>query len=180
MSASTVNDQTLSGAVKACRILILCEDFAAYERAVEVCRRIQTRFGDEFEFDFNCWNFWELADEDCARLAAEAASFADIILVSLHNASASPALDAWLDEFPEYRFRSEGALVLVLKEFADPESTRELAGRLEQWSFRMHMDFVPLVSGVSKVFSQMDGWMGHELPRDYPERRNYDHWGLNE
>lgn len=168
------------GDTKACRILILCEDFAAYERAVEVCRRIQTRFGDEFEFDFNCWNFWELADVECARLATEAASFADIILVSLHNAASSPALDAWLDAFPESRFRAEGALVLVLTESADPEIAQAFASRLEQWALRLAMDFVPLISRVSKMFTQMAGWPGSDLPPGFPEHRNYDHWGLNE
>ena len=180
MSAFAVNEKISIETPKACRILILCEDFAAYERAVEVCRRIQTRFGDEFEFDFNCWTFWELADADCARLAADSASFADIIMVSLHNAVSSPAFEAWLDAFPGSRVRAEGALVLVRMEFAEPESARELSVRLQLWASRLEMDFVPLISGVSKMFTQMNRWTGLEVPQEFPERRNYDHWGLNE
>lgn len=180
MSASAVNEKISAEALKACRILILCEDFAAYERAVEVCRRIQARFAEEFEFDFNCWTFWELADADCARLAADSASFADIIMVSLHNAVSSPALEAWLDAFPGSRIRAEGALVLVRMEFADPESARDLAARLERWASRLEMDFVPLISGVSKMFTQMNSFAGLETAQEFPERRNYDHWGLNE
>lgn len=180
MNASIENEPASAWTVNACRILILCEDFAAYERAVEVCRRIQTRFVDEFDFDFNCWNFWELADADCARLATDAASFADIIMVSLHRAQPSPALDAWLDAFPGTRIRADGALVFVLMEFADPESVREIASRLEQWALRLNMDFVPLVSSVSKMFTRMDRWLGTEIQPGIPERRNYDHWGLNE
>jgi hypothetical protein len=180
MSASALNEKILAEAPKACRILILCEDFAAYERAVEVCRRIQARFGDEFEFDFNCWTFWELADADCARLAADSARFADIIMVSLHNAVSSAALEAWLDDFPGSRIRAEGALVLVRMEFAGQESAGELAARLEQWAMRLGMDFVPLISGVSRMFTQMNRLVGMEAVREFPERRNYDHWGLNE
>jgi hypothetical protein len=180
MSAFAVNEKITTEAPKACRILILCEDFVAYERAVEVCRRIQARFGDEFEFDFNCWTFWELADTDCARLAADSARFADIIMVSLHNAVSSPVLEAWLNAFPGSRIRAEGALVLVRMEFADPEPARELSARLEQWATRLEMDFVPLISGVSKMFTQMNPWAGMEAAQEFPERRNYDHWGLNE
>lgn len=180
MSASAVSEKISAETPKACRILILCEDFAAYERAVEVCRRIQARFGDEFEFDFNCWTFWELADTDCARLAADSASFADIIMVSLHNAASSSALEAWLDAFPGSRIRAEGALVLVRMEFADPESAGDLAARLEQWASRLEMDFVPLISGVSKMFTQVNRWAGTAVAQEFPERRNYDHWGLNE
>ena len=43
-----------------CQILILCEDFAAYQRAAEVCRRMMAQFASELDFDFKCWNFTAL------------------------------------------------------------------------------------------------------------------------
>jgi len=65
-----------------CQILILHEDFTAYSRAVEVCRRVMERFASELDFDIKCWNFIELADPHCARHAAKSAGASDIILLS--------------------------------------------------------------------------------------------------
>src|SRR5580704_4762993 len=98
----------------ACQVLILHEDFPAYTRAVEVCRRVMERFADELDFDIKCWNFIELADPNCARHAAKTAGTADVVLLSLSTAQPAIELGRWLDASFISRFKDDGALVLVL------------------------------------------------------------------
>jgi len=88
-----------------CQILILHEDFTAYSRAVEVCRRVMERFASELDFDIKCWNFIELADPHCARHAAKSAGASDIILLSMDTAETTTELDRWLADSFTARFR---------------------------------------------------------------------------
>jgi hypothetical protein len=129
----------------ACQVLILHEDFSAYSRAVEVCRRVMERFASELDFDVKCWNFIELADPNCARHAAKTAGGADIILLAMHTTEMPLELDRWVDFYFIDRFRAEGVLALVL----NPAATSPLAGeklrlRLQQLTARLGMDFIPL------------------------------------
>jgi len=132
----------------ASQFLILHEDFPAYARAVEVCRRVMEQFGSEVDFDVKCWNFIELADTNCARHAAKTASTADIVLFALRNAQPPAELEQWLDDFFHSRHQPGGVLVLVLNSYENPPLPLErLLLRLEQLSERLDMDFVSLFPG---------------------------------
>jgi len=102
----------LADVPQGCQVLILSEDFAAYNRAVEVCRRIMDHLGKDLDFDFRCWNFVELADPNCAHNAAKYAAVAEIIMLSAQNTVLPQVLGDWLDALHVSRFRAEGALVL--------------------------------------------------------------------
>ena len=128
-----------------CQILILHEDFTAYSRAVEVCRRVMERFASELDFDIKCWNFIELADPPCARHAAKSAGASDIILLSMDTAETTTELDRWLADSFTARFRPEGVLALVLNHPAGPPSARQkLIGGLESRARRLGLDFLCL------------------------------------
>jgi len=128
-----------------CQILILHEDFTAYSRAVEVCRRVMERFASELDFDIKCGNFIELADPPCARHAAKSAGASDIILLSMDTAETTTELDRWLADSFTARFRPEGVLALVLNHPAGPPSARQkLIGGLESRARRLGLDFLCL------------------------------------
>ena len=132
----------------ACQILILHEDFSAYSTSVEVCRRVMERFSSELDFDIKCWNFIELADENCARHAAKSAGAADIILISVHSLQPPAELDRWLDFFFAERYRQDGVLALILNGKDSPPAEREkLSLRLREVAGRLSMDFISLLPG---------------------------------
>ena len=124
------------------------EDFSAYTRAVEVCRRVMERFASEMDFDIKCWNFIELADPNCARHAAKTAGAADVILLSMLTAQPPVELDRWLDFFFASRFKTEGVITLVLNsQNTPPLEEKKLTQRLEQLAGRLGMDFISLPPG---------------------------------
>jgi hypothetical protein len=140
----------------ACQVLILHEDFSAYTRAVELCRRVMERFASEMDFDFKCWNFIELADPNCARHAAKTAGAADVILLSMQTAQPPAELDRWLDFFFASRFKTEGVLALVLNRQDSPAGEQEkLLQRLQQLAGRLGMDFISLPLGDDSMAIQM-------------------------
>lgn len=129
----------------ACQILILHEDFSAYSRAVEVCRRVMDQFANDLDFDIKCWSAVELSDPSCARHAAKTAATADIILLSLLTAHLPVQLDEWLDSFFAARFRTDGVLALLLNPLGtQPLELKKLSQRLEQLTERLGMDFMVL------------------------------------
>ena len=166
-----------------CQILILSEDFAAYSRAVEVCRRIMDHLGKDLDFDFRCWNFVELADPNCAHNAAKYAAVAEIIMLSAQSAVLSPTLGDWLDALHASRFRAYGALVLVLNKPASQFETGQLTMRLEKLASRLAMDFVPLLPETDEANWQSGPSENWPMLQARPENLDSppgENWGLNE
>jgi hypothetical protein len=131
-----------------CQVLILHEDFSAYSRAVEVCRRVMEKSASELDFKIKCWSFIELADPNCARHAAKTAGAADIILLSMLATQMPVELDRWLDFFFVDRFRADGVLALMLNSQDNPLSAlKKLSLRLEQVAVRLGMDAISLLPG---------------------------------
>jgi hypothetical protein len=151
MRRSTIRPKGAAGfatSKPACQVLILHEDFSAYGRAVEVCRRLMERFGSDLDFDIKCWNFIELADPNCARHAAKTAGAADIILLSMHTAELPASVEKWLDDSFGARFTAEGVLALVISGAAGPPAGFEqLTLRLRDLATRLGMDFISLLPG---------------------------------
>jgi hypothetical protein len=140
----------------ACQVLILHEDFSAYTRAVELCRRVMEQFASEMDFDIKCWNFIELADPNCARHAAKTAGAADVILLSMRTVQPPGELDRWLDFFFASRFKTEGVLALVLNRQDSPAGEKEkLMQRLQQLAGRLGMDFILLPLGDDSMVTEM-------------------------
>jgi len=166
-----------------CQVLILSEDFSAYGRAVQVCRHILDQFGMDMDFDFRCWNFVELIDPACAHNAAKCAGSADIILISTHHAGLTPVMNEWLDALHTSRFRTDGALVLVLNRPAGQLEMGRLTARMEKLAARLVMDFVPLLPASSETAWRSEPPESWAMLAAHPHAAhtpNPEHWGLNE
>lgn len=128
---------------RVCQILILCENFAAYERAKDVCWRIVVQLADDLDFSFNCWNFYELSDPACMDTVVRASAASDVIMLSLRQPKLPSLAEAWLDNVAHARSKSEGVLALVLNEPVDSAgAVSKLVERLEHSARRLGMDFL--------------------------------------
>lgn len=163
---------------RTCQILILCEDFAAYERAADVCWRILVQLADDLDFSFNCWKFYELADPACTQSVMRSAKASDIILLSLHTPDLPHIAEEWLDALAGHRVHPEGVLALVLNEPAgSPEAVARLAARLEQSARKLDMDFLSMTHTPEQNAGNFTP--NPAIHGSYGER-THDHWGLNE
>ncbi len=162
---------------EACQILILSKDYSTYERAAEVCRRMQSQLGEDLEFGFKCWNFAELADPDCAHAVLREAKLADVILFSTSSVDLPAAVVEWLEALPGFRSRAEGALALVVNEPMDSDAFKKLALWLDHSARRMGMDFLKLTHSPSHLNALPALFVP---PSEYAGSREWDHWGLNE
>ena len=163
---------------RTCQILILCEDFTAYERAAECCWRILVQLADDLDFSFNCWNFYELSDPDCAHAISHSVKTSDIILLSLHQPDLPPVAEEWLDAFVGHRTQADGVLALVLNEPpGSPESVVRLVKRLQQHAQKLGMDFLSLAQEPPNITA--GDFTSTTTSGSYGER-SCDHWGLNE
>ena len=135
-----------------CRLLILHEDFPAYSRAVEVCRRMMERFATQVDFSIKCWNFIELADPNCARHAARTAAGADIILISAQAAHWPAEIEGWLDSLAGSVLRPGGVLALLAghTEAGKPASTAGTK-RLTALAARLGLTFRRLLPDDEKA-----------------------------
>jgi hypothetical protein len=166
-----------------CQVLILSQDFTAYSRAVQVCRRILDQSGADRDFDFRCWNFIELVNPECFHAASKYAGLADILMVSTHTTNLPLFVNEWLDALPAERFRSEGALVLILDQPTAQPLVDSLKVRMEKLAVRLMMNFIPLLpkSSESAWRSQSpENWAAILGPATLIESKNPEHWGLNE
>src|SRR3954468_15956967 len=93
----------LSGIPQGCQVLILSEDFTAYSRALQACRRIMDQMAQHTDFDFRFWNFSELADPDCSHAGTKYPAAADIIMISTQGAALPSALTEWLGALHQAR-----------------------------------------------------------------------------
>src|SRR5215831_4096852 len=114
MSAISQLETRTEEVARTCQILILCEDFTAYERAAECCWRILVQLADDLDFSFNCWNFYELSDPECTQSVIRSAKTSDVILLSLHQPQLPEVAEDWLNRFAEHRVKADGVLALVL------------------------------------------------------------------
>jgi hypothetical protein len=173
----------LSAVPEGCQVLILSEDFTAYSRALQACRRIMEEMGHRTDFDFRCWNFSELNDPDCAHTATRYAAAADIIIISTQTAILPPALNEWLAVLHQARFRPVGIMALILNKPARQPEIDRLLQRLEEIALHLAMDFLPLLPATEETAWQPQSPEQWETLLGRPEtdtRRDVDHWGLNE
>jgi len=183
MNAATSVQETLplEGA-NPCHFLVMYEDGAAHDLAMEVCGGMMNRFGVELAFAFSFWSIKDLSDPVLAHWATEAVARADIILFSLPGQDLTPATSQWLDTCILTRTKTEGALALMVTETAGAGLAIEaLLSRLQLAAHRLRMDFLPLLPLPS-------AGVGRGAPADVSlallnrarEEPGSNHWGLNE
>ena len=170
----------LEGA-SACHILVLYEDAAAHDLAMEVCGGVMARFEAELEFKFSFWKFKDLEDPASAHWATEAVSRADIILFSLPGHDLTPETSRWLDGCVQTRTKAEGALAVIITDALSAGlAGGTLLSRLQSAAHRLRMDFLPLLPLLpdSGIEPSVTSWTA--MLNNSPEEPGSNHWGLNE
>ena len=168
-------------------MVVLYEDVATRDAAVELCDTLTAKFGADLEFEFTWWGFRYLADDEIAKQAAGAALAADLILVSVRQAEDLPLeVKAWFERWLSDRQPAEGALVVLE---SSPAEVRGYAMRdpyLQLVALRARMDYLPLREGQltqgTNGFSP-DGFSLPRIPETNGNPRQEDHytgWGINE
>ena len=83
-------------------VLVIYEDVASREQAVDFCDQLVKRFWTRFEFDVSWWSFDLLQQEPVATETAAKAARADLVVVSSTLPGDLPAsiknwIESWLD-----------------------------------------------------------------------------------
>ena len=182
MSGTTLVQETLSlEGADPCQILVLYEDAAAHDVAMEVCGRLLAHFESELAFAFSFWKFKDLDNPVSAHWAAKAVARADVMLFSLPGHDLSPETVNWLEMCVQARTKTEGALAVMITEPHDMDVVVEaLLSRLQFAAHRLRMDFLPLlppvaVSRFGTLADSSPAWMN-----EVREEAGSSHWGLNE
>jgi hypothetical protein len=167
-----------------CRVVVVYEDIAAHDRAMELAGRLDEEMGLDLPFTFDSWNFKDLGEPASAQAATEAAARADIILVSAHGNDLPSAVGHWLEHCAGERTSAEGALALFLAEpFMLSAASEAIIARLRYAASLLKMDFVSLIprpaEQIIQSFKQRAGVISAAV-REYPDRPGGGHWGLNE
>jgi hypothetical protein len=168
--------------IYACRVMVLYEDAAAHERAMEVCARLSGQFNGELSFAFASCSFPGLSDPAIARESLDAAALADVLLFSTRGAVPQPTRQ-WLENCIARRNGREGALALLLNEPPDPAtSLGAVLSWFEHAAARSKMDFLPLLpKPAQELFNEIasdEVVVAPSLPPMLDAPRS--HWGLNE
>jgi hypothetical protein len=167
-----------------CRIVVVYEDAAAHDRAMELAGRLEEEMGAELPFIFESWNFKNLGEPASAREATSAAARADIILVSAHGNDLPSAVGRWLELCALERTTDEGALALFLAEpFMLSAASEAVITRLQHAAGLLRMDFVSLIpypaEQIIRSFKQRSN-VAAATVSEYSDRPGVGHWGLNE
>ena len=69
-------------------MVIIYDKVVVGKRAKELCDRLQSRLGPEYELNLSVWNMARLQNPALARLAAEAATHVDLLVVAIDEEAA--------------------------------------------------------------------------------------------
>jgi hypothetical protein len=92
-------------------VVVVYEDTAAREQAVDFCDQLVKRFWASFEFEVSWWSFGLLQKEPVATEAAEKAARADLVVLSTLRQEDFPAwVKGWIESWLNRRGDREGIL----------------------------------------------------------------------
>src|SRR5438874_13214216 len=95
-------------------VVVLYEDRETRDRVLNVSRHMALQVGDEIQLRFSWWRFDFLEDPKLAQQAANAASRADMLLVSAHPGRGLPlAFTEWIETWLPRRSDQESVLVAL-------------------------------------------------------------------
>src|SRR6266508_2956881 len=78
--------------------VVLYEDIATRDRAMEICDRLVHKFWADVEFEFNWWRFDFLHDSALAGDAVRLAARSELILLAAHAGRELPiAVKSWIE-----------------------------------------------------------------------------------
>jgi hypothetical protein len=104
-----------SEAKAAWSVVVIYEDTAGREQAVDFCDQLVNRFWAQFEFEVNWWSFSLLQKDTAALEAARKAAEADLIIISsLRPGDFTASGKAWIQSWLSRRGDREGILAGLL------------------------------------------------------------------
>jgi hypothetical protein len=109
----TRNDEYDAGPAPkaALSVVVIYEDSAAREQAVDFCDQLVKRFWAGFEFEMNWWSFSLLQANPAAMDAAEKAAHADLVVVASMQPQDFPrGVKSWIESWLGRRGDREGIL----------------------------------------------------------------------
>jgi len=166
-------------ATHACRMLVLYEDTASHERAMEAAYRLAAQFEDEVAFAVTSCAFRDLPNSPAGTKASEAAALADVLMVATHG-HLNSVVDEWLQGRLARRKGREGALVLMLIEPIDAGAPiLSLMARCNHAAATAKMDFLPMLPhSAEEMLARIS--QSAALYRPPMQEMPPSHWGLNE
>lgn len=141
----SVEEMNLVEGARLCTGAVVYEDTPARDAAIALGKSLARRFEGDLEFEFTWWRFKYLGDSEIARLAAQAAVQADLVILSVRNMNAvTTELAPWFDLWITQRARSEGALVVLRQPAAERDWMPLENSYFEALAQRANMDYLPL------------------------------------
>ena len=125
-------------------VVVVYEDVAGRQKATHVCDHLVQRFWAGCEFQVNWWTCAMLEQSHEARMAAEKAAEADLIIFALSPERELPiAIMDWVETWIQLRSDREGALVdLSSRDAMSSEVTGERHMYLRSAAHRGGMDYL--------------------------------------
>lgn len=111
------------------QVVIVYEDFAAGQRAMDTRNLIAAEFGGDAEVRTGIWKFEVLANPELSRRAALEAAEADVVIVSTSRARELPVeLTDWMESWLPQKRGQTAALVALLGVGAAGNASASSAG----------------------------------------------------
>jgi hypothetical protein len=163
-------------------VVVVYDDAAAREQAVDFCDQLVKRFWARFEFDVSWWSFGLLQKEPVATEAAEKAARADLVILSSLRQEDFPApVKGWIEGWLTRRGNREGILAGLVDPGAGSSGRRAWKHHyLRQVAHRGAMDYLTQVpqniwhsipesldsytQRAAQVSSVLDEILHHEAP----------------
>jgi hypothetical protein len=131
--------------LEVCTALVIYEDVATRDAAVRLCDALAQKFRSDLEFDITWWRFKYLSEPEIGRQAAQAATEADFIVVSVHSTEDLPLeVKAWFERWLSNRRVSEGALVVLQTPVEAASAVVDSDPYLRLVALRANLDYLPL------------------------------------
>src|SRR5690348_10836447 len=95
-------------------VVIVYDEFASGQRAVETCHRLTFQFKDAITIRVKVWSFASLRDTAVNLTAATDAAKADMVIVASSSEDLPPAVKKWLEAWVVWNSGGRGMLVAIL------------------------------------------------------------------
>ena len=170
--------------------VVLYEDLATRDRAMEICDRLVHKFWADVEFEFSWWRFDFLHDSALAGDAVRLAARSELILLAAHaGRELPPQVKSWIESWLPIREPGFGVLVAMIGTEADRlRGLSPIHVYLREAAQQANMDYLPQVidaplgkfdasiETISKRAEKVTSLLDNILHRPPTPLR----WGINE
>jgi hypothetical protein len=168
-----------------CAIVVLYDDNSSRDAAIDLCKSLEKIFHAELDFEITWCRFKYFSDPDVKSEAAEIASQADLIIVSIQRAEDLPLeVKAWFERWLPDRESTEGALVLLQTSEVAPNPQNSQSSYLYLLAQRGNLDYLSLSNAEPSISSDRTPenlTLSPPLGLDSnPNSQNFSRFGINE